>query len=379
MMKSSVRLLLLSSAAVLLGLAAYAQNPQPANKPAFVSSVRRLLTAPELLDAPDEWIDRSFQWVNYVLTSYPPAVEEVPVRRAALIRLDDILHIESAPRKLLVQQFYHQRLEAAIREIEQTKVTDGMQIWKLYNHGFLIRTTSVSFTFDIVPGLIRPPEFSIPNDLMERLVAQSDAAFISHMHYDHANQEVARMFLAHNKPVIAPEGLWSDVPDLASRLTYPKRSTEVAHSISIHVGTQVLKVVAYPGHQGKAPIVNVNLVTTPEEFTVVHTGDQSGYEGPGGDFDWIAQIGRDHHVDVLFPNCWGNSLGRTIRGINPELVITGHENEMSHTVDHREDYTQTYNHLFEVRYPAIVMTWGETYHYRTDPVRQEALRGVVHN
>ncbi len=357
---------------------ASAQDAEQANKPPFISSNRRLLTAPELLDAPDEWIDRSFQWVNYILQNFPPAQEEIPVRRAALIRLDDILHIESAPRKTIVQKYYRARLEVAIAEIERTKVTEGMRIWKLYNHGFLVRTPTVSFTFDIVPGLTRIPEFSIPEDLMARLVAQSDATFISHVHFDHANQEVARIFLAHNKPVIAPEGLWSETADLASRLTYPKRGTET-HLIPVKAGSQSLSVVAYPGHQGKGPIVNVHLVTTPEGFTVVHTGDQSGFEGPGGDFDWIAQIGRDHHVDVLFPNCWGNELGRTIRGVNPELVITGHENEMGHTVDHREDYTQTYNHLFEVRYPFLVMTWGETYLYRKDPVRQQALTGVVHN
>jgi L-ascorbate metabolism protein UlaG (beta-lactamase superfamily) len=247
--------------------------------------------------------------------------------------------------------------------------------------GFLVRTPTVSIAFDIVPGM--PSKitsgFAIPNELIQRLVEQADLMFISHMHYDHANQDVARMFLERNKPVIAPEGLWESVSDLAPRLTYPKRSTDTVHSIPVRNGAQGLKVVAYPGHQGKAPLDNVHLVTTPDGFTVVQTGDQSGFEGPGGDFDWIAQIGRDHHVDVLLPNCWGNELGRTIRGINPELVITGHENEMSHTVDHREDYTQTYNHLFEPRYPAIVMAWGESYHYRKDPVRQEALTGIVHN
>lgn len=349
------------------------------DKPSFISSPRRLLTAPELPDAPDSWIDNSFQWVDYILKTYPPSLEEFPARRAALIRLDDILHIESAPRKAIVQNYYRHRLEAAIAEIESTKVTEGMRIWKLYNHGFLVRTPTVSFTFDIVPGLVRVPEFSIPPDLMKRLVSQSDATFISHLHNDHANPEVARMFLAQHKPVIAPEGLWSDTPDLAAKVTYPKRSTQTVHAISIKGGEQTLKVVAYPGHQGKSPIVNVHLITTPEGYSVVHTGDQSGFEGPGGDFDWIAQIGRDHIVDALLVNCWTNELGRVIRGVNPELVITGHENEMGHTVDHREDYTQTYNHLFEVRYPFTVMTWGESFLYRKNPTRSQALTGIIHN
>ncbi len=55
---------------------------------------------------------------------------------------------------------------------------------------------------------------------------QSDATFIGHLHGDHANQDVARMFLAANKPVVAPEGLWADDPALSKQLTYPKRGVD---------------------------------------------------------------------------------------------------------------------------------------------------------
>src|SRR5690606_14531109 len=159
----------------------------------------------ELKDAPDEWVDNSLQWVNFILENFKPALKEHPVRRAALIRLDDILHIESAPEKPIVQKYYKDRIELAIQEIERTKVTEGMRIWKLYNHGFLIRTPTVSFTFDIVPGT-RTVGFSITKQQIERLAAQSDALFISHWHGDHASKEVARIYHSLNKPVIAPEG-----------------------------------------------------------------------------------------------------------------------------------------------------------------------------
>lgn len=369
---------------VLALTAAFAQQPQqpgrtftfdPADprenvaddapKPPFVSSARRVTTAPELPDAPDAWIGDSLQWVNFVLDHYRPSARaEHPLRRAALIRLDDILHIPSAPEKQIVQKFYQDRIEQAVADIEKTKVTEGMRIWKLYNHGFLVRTPTVSFAFDIVPG-IRTVGFNVSKTLLERIARQADAIFISHLHNDHANKDVARIFLSMNKPVVAPEGLWTDTPDLASRLTYPKRSTTAVHDLALATG-KALKVVAYPGHQGPRVLVNVHLVTTPEGFTVVQTGDQSGDPGPGGDFDWIAQIGRDHKVDVLMPNCWANGLGRMVRGVNPRLVITGHENEMGHNVAHREDYTQTYNRLFPIHYPAPVMTWGESFHFRRD-------------
>jgi len=350
-------LLLLSFGIIVLSLSVPAQEVQPP----FVSSPRRLLTAPEALEAPDEWIARSLQWVNYILNTYPPSETEHPVRRAALIRMDDVSHIKSAPNNALVQAFYRQRVEGAVREIERTKVVEGMRVWKLYNHGFVVRTPTVTYAFDIVPGALRS-QLVVPGEILQRLAAQCDALFLTHAHNDHVNPEVARLFLAQNKPVLAPPKLWGNIPDLASRVTYPERTVNTTQRVALKGGASELKVVVYPGHQGKEWLNNVYLVSSPEGFTAMHTGDQSGPESPGGDFDWLAQVGGYHHVDLLLPNCWANGLDRMLRGINPDLVITGHENELSHSVDHREDYTQTYNRLFSSRYPAIVMSWGESYH-----------------
>ncbi len=329
----------------------------------FVWSERRLLVAPELLDAPDEWIDRSLQWADFILGTYQPGVPEHPLRRAALLRLDDVLHVESAPRKEVVQKWYRARMYRAIEEIERTKVTEGMRIWKLYNHGFLVRTPTVSFTFDFVAGT-QQPGFAMEKEWLARLVAQSDATFISHLHGDHASQEVARLFLEAGKPVVAPEGLWKPLPEFEGKLTYPERSTEKVHRIAVQGGRQVLEVVAYPGHQGATVLNNVHLVRSPEGYTVMQTGDQWNDDAPGTDFDWISHVGRQHAVDVLFPNCWTRGIARMVRGVNPKLVITGHENEMAHTVDHREDNTQTYTRLWGVGYPFVLMTWGEAYGYR---------------
>ena len=334
----------------------------------FIKS-RRLLAAPELRDPPASGL-AFLQWVASIFELHPGLVE-LPPRRPALFRLDEILHIESAPKKPLVQQFYRMRLQHAIEEIEQTKVTEGMRIWRLYNHGALVRTPTVSFTFDIVPGT-RTPGFAVPPEWLERLAAQSDVTFISHRHDDHANKDVARMFLSRNKQVIAPEGLWQDDPEFATKLTYPKRSIDETYEIKIQGGRQTLRIVTYPGHQGPPVVDNVNLVTTPEGYSVLQTGDQSGDEGAGTDFDWLSQIGHYHRVDVLLPNGWANDLHRIVRGVNPQLVIPGHENEMSHLVWHREEYTQDYERMFGLHYPFIVMSWGESYLY-TRPASMAGL------
>ena len=351
--------------------------------PPFVSNSRRLLSPPELLDAPDEWVDRSLQWVDYILRTHPPGLVELPPRRPALFRLDEVLHIESAPRKPLVQKFFQARLQRAIEEIEQTKVSEGMRVWRLYNHGALVRTPTASFTFDFVPGTgaaaavtspagIGTEGFALSKEWLKRLAAQSDAHFISHKHPDHSNPDVVRLFLEADKPVVAPERLFPEAPDLSSYLTVPERGLHTVHTLPIRGGKSRLKVVAFPGHQGPPVLNNVTLVKTVEDFTVLHTGDQSGNEGEGTDFDWLAQIGHYHQVDVLLINGWANDLHRIVRGVNPCLVLPGHENEMTHAVPHREEYTQDYQRMFGLHYPFIVMAWGENYLY-TKPAEQKGV------
>ena len=170
--------------------------------------------------------------------------------------------------------------------------------------------------------------------------------------------------MAAGKPVIAPERFFAEDVSLSGYLTVPERSLDTIHEIPVQNGKRNLKVVTYPGHQGPPVQNNVNLVIAPEGFTVVHTGDQSGDEDPGHDFDWLAHIGHNHRVDVLLSNGWTNDLHRIVRGVNPHLVIPGHENEMTHEVSHREEYTQDYERMFGLHYPYIVMAWGEGYLYR---------------
>jgi L-ascorbate metabolism protein UlaG (beta-lactamase superfamily) len=328
-----------------------------AQTPAYVSSPRRLLTAPELKDAPDEWLGRSFAWVDATLAQHPPGITEHPVRRAALIRLDDILHIESAPQKPLVQRHFTGRMDRALAEIENTRVISGMRVWKLYDHGFLIRSAQATFAIDIVPGAPGIAGFRVSQAWVERIAAQADALFISHWHDDHASEEVAQAFLALGKPVVAPPGLWKDKA-ISAKLTYPERKVDVVHRVA------KFQAIAFPGHQGSRVLNNNYLITTPDGFTVMHTGDQSVDAETQRDWDWISQVGHRHHVDVYLPNCWMDHLDRAVRGVNPRLVITGHENEMAHTVPHREDYTQTFNRLHGIPYPALVMTWGESYLYQ---------------
>lgn len=315
----------------------------------YLSSPRRAMTAPELRDAPDEFVDRSLQWVDDMLRQHPPGREEHPVRRAALIRLDDLLHIESAPGKELIQAWYRRRMAAAAQEIASTRPSTGARIWKLYNHTFFIRTAGAAFVYDLVPGPPKMASFAMAEETLAVLADAASALFVSHWHDDHADPRVGEMFFARRKPVVGPGDIWRGREELRKQLVAPERSVEKWQKAGN------LQYLALPGHQGKDVTNNCHLVRTPEGLSFLQTGDQSNDD----DFQWIDTLHRKHKVDVLFPNCWTPEPLRMLAGVQPKLVIPGHENEMAHVVAHREDWTQTYNRFHGAKVPVVAMAWGE--------------------
>ena len=201
--------------------------------------------------------------------------------------------------------------------------------------------------------------FRLSTDTIDAYAEQCDALFISHLHQDHADETIARAFINKGKPVVVPENLWQK-EDFSDKLTYPERNAEAIHTLPIQNGNNQLKVVAYPGHQGLKLLNNVTLVETPDNITVVQTGDQSNLM----DFAWIDTVKEHHTVDILLPNCWTTDLPRMITGVDPAIVITGHENELGHTIDHRESYWLNAPRLGDGINRYVAMTWGESYCYQ---------------
>lgn len=302
----------------------------------------------------------------------PPAAPEPPERRLALLLIDGVLHEEAAATRAAVHSFHRDRIDAAATEVERTTVTAGARVWKLYDHGFVVRTPSVTLAFDLVRGVhVADGAFAVDDAVMERLADACDVMFVSHRHEDHADPTVVEAFLSRGKVVVAPPSLWDGEPLHAGVTHLPRRAHE-PHALPVRDGEMDLRVVVYPGYQGDDDGIpnNVTLVTTREDMGFMHTGDQSDPRA----FAWIDDIANHHRVDVLMPNCWTTDIVRLVRGVRPSIVITGHENEMGHTIDHREPYWLTYQRQTgserfggsrDVGYdaPLVLMTWGESFAY----------------
>ena len=292
---------------------------------------------------------RTLDLVNQALQEYPPMVGNVTARRLALSNLDAILHNTLFDKSEPLMSFVSTRLQQVVAGLQAPLQCD-MAVYKLYNDGFIVRTKSATVAFDVVMGSTYQ---YIPDELMAQLVEQCDILFLSHNHRDHVDPSVVKMFTDRGKPVVAPD---EALPDNAQVRHF--RQEQVA-DLSVSLPRASLQVKVLPGHQD-ALQDNIYVVTTPEGLSFAQTGDQYHAD----DIPWIKQLPTQiPAVDVLLINCWAMELQTHVAAFRPKLVITGHENEMGHTIDHREAYWMSYLKLDALPYNYSLMTWGECYEY----------------
>lgn len=295
-----------------------------------------------------------------VLLSTPPALPEAMERRLALHLIDGVLHDPQAAFRPPVQEFFKNRMDGALNEIENLRPDKGAIVWKLYNQGFVIRTPEATIGVDLIRGgSAGPKEFPVFNDVLGRMAQQCDVLFITNQRESHADDWVAKAFLDLKKPVVAPPGVILDKP-FAAQITRLERSADKEHELQIQDGKKTLKVIVFPGRHFAGSLENnFYLVKMPGGISFVHTGDQDFPD----DQAWIAQGSTHGPVDLLLPNCGSRALNPIIEGFKPKLIIPAHEHELGHPLERRDTYAQNYERLRLSKSPFVMMTWGESYRY----------------
>ena len=327
---------------------------------------------PELSQKDNDYIDRQdkvfLDTVQSILAKYPPVVHDNFRRTAAKMLMDAVFHDHFTAYRKPVQQFFHDRIDQVIKELEETKTKNGVRIWKIYDMGFIARTKTVTLAFDLVGGITsESADFAMNPDEINRIARQCDALLISHRHEDHADIRMAQQVVDLGLPVVTTEETWPNDP-IHSKIIHSERVAEKLQHLKLKQFS--LDLYVFPGHQLRSAINNVYLVKTPEGITLAHDGDQINEENFMMDWDWIDQVAKNHHVDVLMTNAWTTDIFRIVRGFNPELVLPGHEIEIGHTVWDRLPYWGddhylglNFAQLKKSKYPVVVMIWGESYHY----------------
>lgn len=289
-----------------------------------------------------------FEEANNILKFYPPDIEVKKERKLALLSLDALLHDERLDNGSAFKKYMNDISANLVTDLQENKsLGSKIRIFQFYNHGFIIKTEAITIAIDIVRRGKENEQF-ISDEILQDIVNQCDILFISHSHSDHADPTVAKMFTKQGKKVIVPEKIWEDMGTNLKVLRLKDLKKE-----SININNSSFSIRIYPGYQGSI-MNNVYIFTLQNGQTIMHTGDQDYNE------DLIKKT-KEIKIDALLAHCWLMPMDKFVNGINPSLVITGHHNEVRHTIDHRESYWLTFRRFSEVKVPYIVMAWGESF------------------
>lgn len=295
-----------------------------------------------------------FNLVDEALTENPPVVGAPMARKLALYNLDAMLHEVKYDNTEPFCNFIDSRIGKVIENMK-SPVKRGVKIYKIYNDGFVVRTKSANIAFDVVRGACKGQQL-LSDEQVDAIVDKCDVLFLSHNHGDHVDKYVVNRFIEAGKPVIAASEI---LPDLEGVTHYRSESEILDKVVKLKSGEE-LQVKIFPGHQSPM-MCNIYVVTTPDKYTVAHTGDQ--YDK--NDMEWIAEIkDKAPKIDALMINCWSYQIAEAIKGFDPRYVLSGHENEMGHTIDHREAFWLTFQKLEPVQHDYVVMSWGEWFSFK---------------
>lgn len=304
----------------------------------------------------------AFTAIDGMLQAYPPE-KKIPLpRKLTLASLDQLLHDNDNDATEPFYTYINTRMQRVLKNLD-IPVTEGLRIYKLYNDGFIVKSSKATIAIDLIPGGPAAKPF-LTDSVVYGIAGKCDALLISHFHSDHANLNVAKAFAESGKLVIAPKNLWVGIHPLIRPMEEEDQEMEIEID-SLDVTLHVL-----PGHQEDV-YNNINVVDFRNAGTVAHTGDQWGNLK---DLEMMDTVHVNYDIDVFMPNCWMDSLERAIKGFAPSLIITGHENEMEHTIDHREAYwltIQKMEKMANLNIPYVLMSWGEWYEYRKEETQKQ--------
>jgi L-ascorbate metabolism protein UlaG (beta-lactamase superfamily) len=280
--------------------------------------------------------DAKLEQIKNILLIAPPNSGDPGIREFIIMELDEILLANSSRDEDRVFEFYDYMMQKVNSELKE-EVTEGIRIWLMYNHGFIIKTPETVFAFDLVDGYSGWQEdrnYQLPEDIINSI----DALFISHEHVDHTDPTIIEQVRNNGGHVI---------------------NTDETQHMVIN-GCQVKL------HYGLHSVVNrIFEVTTENGYKIVHTGDNQTSEALP-DID---------NVDVLLLNAWVNESGteytstgirNCIYKLEPAVTIPGHIHELWHDTEKRTRFKWSFYVANGTYIPSTiyVMVWGEMYDFR---------------
>lgn len=287
-------------------------------------------------DFPYQWIHDTHAFVDEMLLEYPAEISSGGQcsyeRRSLLLLRDYPMHADNRSPEASqglkdayvssVSSLYKAAEQDALEWLRSDKRSRKLDVFKVYNMGYLFRSSGKVVGFDI--------QWSGNKEEMKDFAAMVDAFFVTHPHRDHYTKELLHVLLEAGKDVILPCDL---VPEYTG-----KNKIIISGDVDQPMNAGPVTFTSRMGNQGVKVPCNVYLVSV-GKWNIAHNGDNGVPE--------CESFLGESRVDVLVSACW-NGVKDTMNHIkrNPEgtecIYFSSHENEWRHTVDHRESYEELF-------------------------------------
>jgi len=291
------------------------------------------------------WIGATLDVVNRLTKIYSPVVAKndihSKIRRMTLQLLDYPLHVDNfgvnnakplateeeiEAYKDFCAKYTLQARQKFLKWLDSPLPEEGkIDIFKIYNMGFVIRTAHHSIAIDI--------RWEGTEEEAVRIADKVDIFVLSHAHGDHYSEVMLKAIANANKPMVLSE-------DVAPYYNSDKKVI-VKGDILEPMDFGGIKVATLLGYQWPAPC-NIFMIEM-DNWRFIQNGDNNDIEKELGVQEFPA-------YDFVITAAWNsvpNILGAAMKAKNPDgrklYYFPAHENELTHPVDHRESFHETYS------------------------------------
>jgi hypothetical protein len=321
------------------------------------ADARRIVAQDEKAANPHAWVAETLGWVDRSLKANPPSAQNAPIRRAILLVVDYPLRVDHSYLKFVprydaewaqaVGRYFQASVAPAIDQIAAAKVDRGLDVWLLYNMGFVVKSPTHCIGFDIHIGSVVDP-YPLNDAQQKVLVDRLEVLFVTHWHFDHLNERFVRRMLDAGKKVVLPTPVRTDLrsPSVVRLYDDCRQPTEVCG----------MKVYCFPGWQRRDTPMGVYAVNMDGAW-VLHMGDN-------GRTEIYREIPARCAVDLLLANCW-SGFDACATATRPRLMLIGHQNELSHPGRGRRSFAEMFGYLDRMKNPppSTILNWGEHTHF----------------
>ncbi len=252
----------------------------------------------------DNWVDVIHDYVDSKLEHYSPSLENDLIRRVFLRMRDYPLHIDNYNPETSqhdidmynkgTYKYITSSRDRVLKDLESDARPEfgSLFIWKVYNMGFVVRSSEATFAIDITsrptlspvsnknPNEHVYPEQPIPTWTQadfERLAKQIDVYLITHPHGDHYDVHLINEVLKAGNHVVLPCADLSQYDtetkfdDLLDYSDFPGQVLVLDKTHTVPVVRGGVSIMNAVGHQGDRPC-NIYGISM-DSIGMLHNGD----------------------------------------------------------------------------------------------------------